>query len=110
MAGQTIMQDFVRFRIPLWLRRAVTMAPPFVLVWLGANVTQSLVWSQVVLSLALPVPMVALVLLTGNRRVMGGFANGRLTQIAATLAAAVVLVLNALLVLQIFGVALPFAG
>ena len=108
MAGQTIMQDFVRFRIPLWLRRMVTMAPPFVLVWLGANVTQSLVWSQVVLSLALPVPMVALVLLTGDRRVMGGFANGRFTQVAATLAAVVVLALNALLVLQIFGVALPF--
>ena len=108
MAGQTIMQDFVRFRIPLWLRRMVTMAPPFVLVWLGANVTQSLVWSQVVLSLALPVPMVALVLLTGDRRVMGGFANGRFTQVAATLAAVVVLALNALRVLQIFGVALPF--
>ena len=104
MAGQAIMQDFVRFRIPLWLRRAVTMAPAFVLVGLGANVTQSLVWSQVVLSLALPVPMVALVVLTGDRRVMGGFANGRLTQVAALLAAAVVLALNALLVAQAFGV------
>ena len=104
MAGQAIMQDFVRFRIPLWLRRAVTMAPAFVLVGLGANVTQSLVWSQVVLSLALPVPMVALVVLIGDRRVMGGFANGRLTQVAALLAAAVVLALNALLVAQAFGV------
>ncbi len=107
MAGQTIMQDFVHFRIPLWLRRAVTMAPPFVLVGIGADVTQSLVWSQVVLSLALPVPMLALVLLTGDRRVMGGFANGRLTQLAATLAALVVLALNALLVVQALGVAIP---
>ena len=104
MAGQLIMQDFVHFRIPLWLRRAVTMAPAFVLVGLGANVTRSLVWSQVVLSLALPVPMLALVVLTGDRRVMGGFANGRLTQVAALLAAAVVLALNALLVAQAFGV------
>jgi manganese transport protein len=110
MAGQTIMQDFVHFRIPLWLRRAVTMAPPFVLVGLGANVTQSLVWSQVVLSLALPVPMVALVVLTGDRRVMGDFANGRLVQVAATLAAAVVLALNALLVAQAVGVQVPFFG
>ncbi len=107
MAGQSIMQDFVRFRIPLWLRRAVTMAPAFVLVGLGANVTQSLVWSQVVLSLALPVPMVALVVLTGSRRVMGGFANGPVTQIAATLAAAVVCLLNGLLTWQTIGGALP---
>jgi manganese transport protein len=108
MAGQTIMQDFVHFRIPLWVRRAVTMAPAFLLVGLGANVTQSLVWSQVVLSLALPVPMAALVVLTGDRGVMGDFANNRPTQVAATLAAVMVFALNALLVLQAFGVALPF--
>ena len=107
MAGQSIMQDFVHFRIPVWLRRAVTMAPAFVLVGLGANVTQSLVWSQVVLSLALPVPMLALVVLTGDRLVMGGFVNSRLTQVAATLAAVAVLGLNALLVAQALGVALP---
>lgn len=103
MAGQGIMQDFLHFRIPVWLRRAVTMAPAFVLVGLGANVTQSLVWSQVVLSLALPVPMLALVVLTGDRRVMGSFANSRLTQVAATLAAAVVFLLNALLIAQTVG-------
>ena len=110
MAGQSIMLDFVRFRTPLWLRRAITMAPAFVLVGMGANVTQSLVWSQVVLSLALPVPMLALVVLTGSRRVMGGFANGRITHAAAVLAAALVLGLNALLVLQAFGVELPLPG
>ena len=110
MAGQGIMQDFVHFRIPLWLRRGITMAPAFVLVGMGANVTQSLVWSQVVLSLALPVPMVALVVLTGNRRLMGGFVNGRLTRVAATLAAVMVLALNALLVAQALGVELPLFG
>ena len=104
MAGQLIMQDFVHFRIPLWLRRAVTMAPAFVLVGLGANVTRSLVWSQVVLSLALPVPMLALVVLTGDRRLMGSFVNSRLTQVAATVAAVVVLLLNALLVAEALGV------
>jgi manganese transport protein len=110
MAGQTIMQDFVHFRIPVWLRRVVTMAPAFVLIGLGANVTSSLVWSQVVLSLVLPVPMVALLVLTGNRRVMGVFANGRLTQVTAILATAVVLALNVLLLLQTFGIDLPFMG
>jgi len=108
MAGQMIMQDFVHFRIPIWLRRAVTMVPAFVLVGLGANVTSSLVWSQVVLSLALPVPMLALVVLTGDRRLMGGFVNGRATQLTAILATAVVLALNVLLVAQAFGVPLPF--
>ena len=110
MAGQMIMQDFVHFRIPVWVRRLVTMAPAFLLIALGANVTESLVWSQVVLSLALPVPMIALVVLTSDRRLMGSFANGRLTRIVATAATAVVLARNILLVLQAFGIALPFAG
>ena len=110
MAGQVIMQDFIRFHIPIWLRRALTMAPAFLLIWLGANVTQSLVWSQVVLSLALPVPMVALLVLTGDRRVMGEFVNSRTTQFAAIAATVVVLALNTLLVLQTLGVDLPFLG
>jgi manganese transport protein len=107
MAGQVIMQDFVHFRMPLWLRRAITMAPAFVIIGLGADVTRSLVWSQVVLSLALPVPMVALVLLTGDRRLMGPFVNSHGTQAVAIAATLVVLGLNLLLVLQACGVGLP---
>ena len=60
MAGQVIMQGFVGFRIPIWLRRLVTMLPAFVVVALGVNATHALVYSQVVLSFALPVPMIAL--------------------------------------------------
>jgi manganese transport protein len=110
MAGQTIMQDFVRFRTPLWLRRAITMLPAFVVVGLGANATDSLVYSQVVLSLVLPVPMIALLVLTGRRDVMGDFVNRRSTQIAAIAAAVLVLALNVLLLLQTAGVDLPFLG
>jgi len=110
MAGQVIMQDFVHFSIPVWLRRVVTMAPAFLLIGLGVNVTQALVWSQVVLSLILPVPMVALVMLTGNARVMGPFVNSRLTRTVATASVGVVLALNTLLVLQSFGLSLPFGG
>jgi len=73
MAGQGIMQDFVGFRIPLWLRRAVTMAPAFVVAAIGVNPTQALVLSQVVLSLVLPVPMIALMVLSARRDVMGAF-------------------------------------
>jgi manganese transport protein len=110
MAGQVIMQDFVRFRTPLWLRRLITMVPAFIVVGLGANPTMSLVISQVVLSLVLPVPMVALLVLTGRRSVMGDFVNSRVTQLGAIAAAVVVLALNALLLLQTAGVELPFLG
>jgi manganese transport protein len=107
MAGQVIMQGFVGFRIPLWLRRLVTMVPSFVVVALGIDATQALILSQVALSLILPVPMIALLILTRRRDVMGSYASGRFTMAAATAAAAIVLALNLLLVLQIAGVPLP---
>ena len=108
MAGQMIMQSFVGFRIPLWLRRAVTMVPAFVVVAAGVNATSALVISQVVLSIALPLPMISLLLFTRRPDIMRGFANGRLTQVAAVVGAAVVLLLNVFLILQIAGV--PFPG
>jgi manganese transport protein len=108
MAGQMIMQGFVAFRIPIWVRRLVTMAPAFVIVALGTDPTQALVMSQVVLSFALPIPTIALVLFTRNRAIMGEFANRRLTDLAATAGTAVILALNAVLLLQTFGVPIPF--
>ncbi len=107
MAGQVIMQGFVGFRIPLWLRRLVTMLPALAVVALGVNATQALVLSQVALSFALPIPMVALVLFTRRRDVMGEFANGRLTDAAAIAGTVVILVLNTVLLLQTFGVPVP---
>ena len=103
MAGQMIMQGFTGFRIPIWLRRLVTMAPAFVVVALGVNSTEALVISQVVLSFVLPVPMVALVMFTRRRDVMGEFASGRLTDAAAMAGTAVIVLLNAVLVLQQVG-------
>ena len=100
MAGQTIMQDFLHFQVPLWVRRGVTMAPAFVVVALGVNATEALVMSQVVLSLALPVPMIALLVLVGRTGVMGGFAIGRFIRAAAAAATLVVLSLNGILLLQ----------
>jgi len=108
MAGQTIMQDFVHFRIPLWLRRLVTMIPALVVVAIGVGTTEALVISQVVLSLVLPVPMIALLKLTGNPEVMGRFATRRLTRVAAIAAATLVLALNLVLLLQVAGVTVPF--
>jgi manganese transport protein len=107
MAGQMIMQGFVGFRIPIWVRRLVTMLPAFVVVGLGANATNALVISQVVLSIALPLPMIALLMFTRRRDIMGHFANNRLTSFAAITGTVVVLSLNVFLILQTIGVPIP---
>jgi manganese transport protein len=107
MAGQTIMQGFVGFRIPIWVRRLVTMVPAFAVVATGVDATHALVMSQVVLSLTLPIPMIALVLFTRRRDIMGEFANRRLTDIAAIAGATIVLLLNVVLLLQTFGLDIP---
>ena len=107
MAGQMIMQGFVGFRIPIWVRRLVTMLPAFVVVGLGANATSALVISQVVLSIALPLPMIALLMFTRRPDIMGSFANSRLTNVAALVGTALVLVLNSILILQTLGVTIP---
>jgi manganese transport protein len=107
MAGQMIMQGFVGFRIPIWLRRVITMVPAFVVVAYGVNATAALVVSQVILSIALPLPMIALLIFTGRADIMGGFVNDRLTRIGAVVATVLVLVLNAFLIAQTLGVAIP---
>jgi manganese transport protein len=107
MAGQMIMQGFVGFRIPIWLRRVITMVPAFVVVAYGVNATQALVVSQVILSIALPLPMIALLMFTRRTDIMGKFANGRFTQIAAVAGTVVVLLLNVFLILQTLGVPIP---
>jgi len=107
MAGQMIMQGFVGFRIPIWLRRLVTMLPAFVVVALGVNATNALVVSQVMLSIALPLPMIALIIFTGRRDIMGAFANSRPTRVAALIGAIVVLGLNVFLIAQTLGLELP---
>ncbi len=107
MAGQVIMQGFVGFRIPVWVRRLVTMVPAFVVVGFGVDSTNALVISQVVLSFALPIPMIALLLLTRRRDIMGQFVNSRLVGIGTILGTIVVLTLNTILILQTLGIEIP---
>jgi manganese transport protein len=107
MAGQMIMQGFVGFRIPIIVRRLVTMIPAFGVVAFGVNVTNALVVSQVVLSLALPAPVIALLIFTRRKAIMGAFANSRLTNVAAIAGTLLILTLNAILLLQAFGVEIP---
>jgi len=102
MAGQLIMQGFLRRRIPVWVRRLVTMLPAFAVVAAGFDATRSLVISQVVLSLVLPVPMVALLILSRRPAVMGAFVAGRVTSVVALAAAGLTLALNLVLLVQIW--------
>jgi len=97
MAGQVILQGFFRRSIPIWLRRLITMIPAFIVAGMGVSTTKALVISQVILSLALPVPMIAVLILSSDRRVMGRFANTTAMRVLGVFCAAAVLILNAVL-------------
>jgi manganese transport protein len=100
MAGQMIMQGFLRRQIPVWLRRLITMLPAFAVVAAGADATNCLVISQVILSIVLPVPMIALLLLSRRPGIMGQFTAGTLATLSAAGATAVTLALNGMLLWQ----------
>ena len=102
LGGQVIFQGFFRKAFPVWMRRLVTMAPAFVVVAMGVGATKALVVSQVILSLALPVPMIALLILSSDKLIMGRFANGRLTRAVATAGAGLIVLLNTVLVYETF--------
>jgi manganese transport protein len=106
MAGQMIMQGFVGFRIRVGVRRLVTMVPAFAVVAWGVDATRALVLSQVVLSVALPVPMIALLWFTSRRDLMGVYRNSRLTNVAAVVGTVAVLALNGVLLAQAAGISL----
>ncbi|MCB2110839.1 Nramp family divalent metal transporter [Albidovulum sp.] len=108
MAGQMIMQGFLHIRLPIWLRRLVTMVPAFAVVALGVNATEALVMSQVVLSIALPVPMGALIYFSLRRDIMGDHRVGPVLRTLAVVGASIVLSLNLVLLADAFGFTLPF--
>lgn len=100
MAGQVIMQGFIGRRIPIWLRRLVTMAPALVIIAMGVDTTRTLVISQVVLSFGIPFALVPLVMFTRRRDLMGELVNRRPTTVSAIIIAAVIISLNIFLVYQ----------
>jgi manganese transport protein len=102
MAGQVIMQGFLRRGIPAWIRRLATMIPSIIIIAIGLDPTRTLVVSQVVLSFCLPFAIIPLVMFTRRRDVMGVLVNRRLTTVAAGLAAALVVALNLYLLYQTF--------
>jgi manganese transport protein len=107
MAGQVIMQGFVGFTIPIWMRRLVTMIPAVIVAAIGLNPTSTLVISQVVLSFVLPLPVITLVMFTRRRDLMGSLVNKAITTWAAIACSVVILGLNVWLLYSTFA---PFFG
>ncbi|MFG2276106.1 Nramp family divalent metal transporter [Streptomyces chartreusis] len=97
-AGAVIMGGLLRRRVPLLLRRVITLIPAVVMLAAGADPTQALVISQVVLSFGIPFALVPLVVLTSRRSVMGAYANRRLVTVAATLVTVTIITLNLMLI------------
>ncbi|GAA1292710.1 Nramp family divalent metal transporter [Saccharothrix xinjiangensis] len=99
-SGQVVMEGFLRRRIPLWLRRLLTMAPALAVLALGVDPTRALVLSQVVLSFGIPFALVPLVLLTRRRDVMGAAANRRAATLVGVAGAVVISALNLFLLVR----------
>jgi manganese transport protein len=99
-AGQVVMQGFLRRRIPLFLRRAITMAPALVVLAIGLDATTVLVISQVILSFGIPFALVPTIMLTRRRDLMGGLVNRPWTTAAASVVAAVIISLNGFLLYE----------
>ena len=105
LAGQVVMQGFIKRKIPVFVRRAVTMLPAFVVIALGLDPSRTLVISQVVLSFGIPFALVPLVYFTARRDLMGGLVNHRITTAIAVVVATLISALNVFLLAQTFGVA-----
>jgi manganese transport protein len=102
LSGQVIMQGFLNFHIPIWVRRLATMAPALIVIFIGLDPTRTLVISQVVLSFGLPFAVIPLVTFTSRRQLMGPLVNHAVTAAAAWLIGALILALNFYLLYQTF--------
>lgn len=102
LAGQVVMQGFIRRRIPVSVRRLVTMLPALVVIGIGLDPSRTLVLSQVVLSFGIPFALIPLVLFTSKREIMGALVNHRATTAAATVVATLIVALNVFLLYQTF--------
>ncbi len=102
LAGQVIMQGFLHWHVPIWVRRLVTMSPAIVVIALGLDPTRTLVLSQVVLSFGIPFALVPLVHFTRQAEIMGVLVNRRVTTAVAWLISAAIIFLNLYLLFDVF--------
>ncbi|TAN32921.1 divalent metal cation transporter [bacterium] len=97
LAGQVVMQGFIHRRIPLFLRRALTMAPALIVIAIGLDPSRALVLSQVVLSFGIPFALIPLLLFCRDRRLMGTLVNRPATTAIATAVVTIIVTLNVFL-------------
>jgi manganese transport protein len=102
MAGQVIMQGFLRREIPVWIRRGATMVPSLIVILIGLDPTRTLILSQVVLSFGLPFAIIPLIMFTSRRKLMKTLVNRQITTLVTCLVAAVIVSLNIYLLIHIF--------
>ena len=102
MSGQVVMQGFIRRRISIFLRRAITLAPALIVLAIGLAPTDALVISQVVLSFGIPFALIPLLIIASKREVMGSMANPRWLSAIAAVLAALIIALNLFLLQQVF--------
>jgi manganese transport protein len=100
MAGQVIMQGFLHREIPIWLRRMVTMVPSLIVIAVGLDPTRTLVISQVLLSFGLPFAIIPLVMFTSRKDIMGILVNHKITTLAVSMIAGLIVLLNFYLIFQ----------
>ena len=102
MAGQIIMQGFLRRSISIWIRRSFTMLPALLVIVIGLEPTRTLVLSQVILSFGIPFALVPLILFTRRKDVMGELVNLRVTTVLTSIVAGLIIALNLFLIYQTF--------
>ncbi|MFS3915868.1 Nramp family divalent metal transporter [Bacillus australimaris] len=102
LSGDIIMQGFIQYRIPLYLRRLITIIPPIVIIASGVNPTSALVMSQVVLSFGIAFALIPLILFTSKKRIMGELTNARWVTGISWVIAALVVALNLFLIVNTF--------
>ena len=102
LSGQVVMQGFVNWKIPLFVRRAVTMLPALIVIAIGLNPSRTLVFSQVVLSFGIPFALIPLVIFTSKKKIMGVLVNHKGTTALAALVALLISALNLFLLAQTF--------
>lgn len=102
LAGDVVMQGYIQKHIPIYIRRVITMAPPLLLILSGVNLSNALVWSQVVLSFGISFALIPLLLFTSNKELMGGLVNNRFTTWIGWGITAIVIALNIFLIVQTF--------
>ncbi|AYC30078.1 Nramp family divalent metal transporter [Paenisporosarcina cavernae] len=100
MSGDIIMQGYINKRIPIYIRRAITVIPPLVIIALGVNPSAALVLSQIILSFGIPFALIPLIVFTSNKKLMGTLVNKPITKVLAWGIAGIIITLNVFLLVQ----------